>query len=334
LTLGEIAQLVNGRLRGPADVLISGPVSSGSKNEGGIAFAETAEYLAKAEDSGAAALLLPLDIESASKPFIQVENPRAAFMVLLKHAERPLPLAPGIHPTAVVHPSAEVHPSARVGPYAVIEVGARIGEDCRIYPFAYIGEDCELADDCVVFPHAVLYQNVSLGRGTIIHAGAVLGADGFGYVWDGEKRIKVPQIGSVVLGENCEVGALTAIDRGTVDATEIGDGTKLDNLVQVAHNVRIGKHGAVAAQVGLAGSATLGDRVMMAGQSGVGDHVTIVSDVAVAARGAAIQDITEPGEYIGTPARPSAEGKRSMLLFFKLPELFARLRKLERRLGE
>lgn len=334
MTLGEIAKLVNGRLRGPDNLEISGPCAADSAEAGGIAFAETADYLAVAENSAASALLLPLGLESTHKPYVQVGNPREAFLKLLQQASRPLPLNSGVHPTAVVDPSADIDPTAQVGPYAIVEAGASVGPRCRIYAHVYVGEQCVLQEGCVIYPHAVLYRRVSLGNGTIVHAGAVLGADGFGYAWDGSHRIKVPQVGSVEIGSDCEIGAIAAVDRATVGTTSIGNGTKIDNLVQIAHNVQIGEDCAIASLVGLGGSATLGDRVAMGGQAGVADHIDVASDALLAARSSVMQDIKGPGEYFGTPARPAGEGRRAAMLALRLPDLFSRLRKLEKKVGD
>ncbi len=333
MTLAEVAILVGGELNGPAELEISEPVSPEVKELGGIAFAESESYLEIAEQGGAVALLLPRSLRG-KKPFIHVDNPRAAFFALLQRAEQPLSLNPGVHATAIVDPTATVDPSAQVGPYAVIERGARIGAGCRVYPFAYIGENCDLGAGCAIFPHAVLYTRVRLGERVIVHAGAVLGADGFGYVWDGSKRLKVPQVGAVVIESDCEIGALTAIDRATVGETRVGPGTKIDNLVQIAHNVEIGSHCAIASQVGIAGSTKVGDRVMAGGQSGSADHMVIGNDVVLTARAAVLQSIESPGEYMGFPARPSFEAKKVLLLTLKLPELFARLKKLEKRAND
>jgi UDP-3-O-[3-hydroxymyristoyl] glucosamine N-acyltransferase len=334
LTLGEIAAKVGGELHGPADVSVRGPGDIDRCQPGAIVFAITKEYLARAEHSPAAAVLLPRELSSKTKPFIIVDDPKLAFLRLLQESIRPLPLSPGIHKSAVVDATATVSSHAEVGAFAVIERGAKIEAGSRIYAFAYIGEDCVVGENCVVYPHAVLYQDVQLGEGCIVHAGAVLGADGFGFVWDGTRQLKVPQIGSVRISENCEIGALTAIDRAMVGETELGKGTKIDNLVQIGHNTRIGENTVIAAQTGVSGSASIGDRVSIAGQVGVGDHIHVASDVILAARTAAIQDIQEPGEYIGIPAQPLAAGKRAMMLLAKLPDLFSRLRKLERRVGE
>ncbi len=203
-----------------------------------------------------------------------------------------------------------------------------------MYPFAYIGEGCELGEGTVVYPHAVLYRDVTTGRRCRIHAGAVLGADGFGYVWDGQRRVKIPQVGRVVLGDDVEIGANSAVDRATAGETRIGSGTKLDNLVQIGHNVRIGEHTVAAAQTGVSGSTTIGNRVTIAGQVAFSDHVEVCDDVVLGGRTAVIQNIREPGEYLGFPARPLGEAMRALSLATKLPELAARLRRLEERVRD
>jgi UDP-3-O-[3-hydroxymyristoyl] glucosamine N-acyltransferase len=331
MTLGEIAKLVGGELHGPQELPISGPGSLDTESTGRILFAVSADFLKQAEASDAAAILLPRELNSGTKPYIKVDDPRRAFMVLLHGAARPLPLSPGIHPTAVVDSGAVVSSQAQIGAYAVVERGAHIEAGCRIYPFAYIGEDCVVEEGVIVYPHAVLYQQVRVGRGSIIHAGAVLGADGFGFVWDGKQRVKVPQIGNVAVADNCEIGALTTVDRAMVGDTKVGEGTKLDNHVHIGHNVVVGEHCALAAFVGVGGSTTIGDRVLIGGQTGISDHVTIASDVILAGQAGATNDIKEAGEYMGMPARPSAMVRRSIVLFLKLPELFSRVRKLEER---
>lgn len=334
MTLAEVHLISGGELHGPADLEVGGPVGLEEDSPGGIAFAENATYLLRAEASQAAALLLPKGLASQVKPYISVDSPRVAFFKLSEAAQLPLPLNPGVHPTAVVDPMAKVDSSAQIGAYAVVERRATIGAGARIYAFAYVGEACEVGMDCVVYPHAVLYSQVRLGARSIVHAGAVLGADGFGYANVNGSRVKVPQIGKVEVGEDCEIGALTTIDRATLGSTKIGRGTKLDNLVQVAHNVSMGEDCAIAAQSGIAGSASLGDRVLVAGQSGVADHVSIASDVVLEARSAALQHLSEPGNYIGVPAKPGSEAKRALLLVSKLPELLSRLRIVEKRLNE
>lgn len=333
-TLEQIARLVGGTCDGPPGLCLERVAPADSADPRGIGFAESAEFWEKARASGIGALIVPPEAPDLGKPCVRVANPRAAFGMLLHLADRPMPLEKGIHGSAVVHADARVHPEASVGPYAVIEREAEIGPGVQVFPFCYVGEGCSVGEGCVLYPHAVLYRGVVLGPRTVVHSGAVLGADGFGYGWDGTRRVKVPQVGRVRVGADVEIGANTTVDRATMGETTIGEGTKIDNLVQVAHNVSIGRHGAIAAKSGIAGSSKVGDRVIMGGDVGVTDHVSIVDDVSLGARTGVEADIDEPGEYFGVPARPKREAIRAMLIYVKLPELAARIRELERRLRE
>jgi len=333
-TLGELAQLLNGELRGPAELRIARPVPADGHDELGLTFAETEEFLRQAGAGGAAAVLIPKESEFASKPAIAVDRPRESFGRFLAMCARPLPINAAVHPTAIVSPEASVATTASIGPYAVIERGARIGEHVRVHAFSYVGENCQVGDGSVLFPHVVLYQDVTVGARAILHSGAVLGADGFGFVWDGQRRVKVPQVGGVSLGDDVEVGANTCVDRATMGQTTIAGGTKLDNLVQIGHNSRIGAHTVIASQTGIAGSTRIGDRVTIAGQAATSDHVSVADDVTLAGRTGVTNDIKEKGTYFGLPARPVGDAIKSMVLSTKLPELFRRLREVERKLEE
>nr|HMS56504.1 UDP-3-O-(3-hydroxymyristoyl)glucosamine N-acyltransferase [Fimbriimonadaceae bacterium] len=258
-TLSEIAALVGGRAVG-ADVEIRRPVPSDSDDSFGITFAENEQYLTKANATSVGAVLICPSL-STEKPHIVVDSPRAAFGRLLAEMVRPLPYAPGIHPMAAVSPEAQVDPTASVGPFAVIERGVKVSAKARVYAHAYVGDGCTIGEGAVIFPHAVLVQDVHVGARSVIHSGVVLGADGFGFGWDGKTRVKVPQIGGVHIGDDVEIGANSTVDRATAGETRIGNGTKLDNLVQVAPNVRIGEHGVIASQTGISGSTTIGDRI-------------------------------------------------------------------------
>jgi UDP-3-O-[3-hydroxymyristoyl] glucosamine N-acyltransferase len=219
-TLEEIARIVDGQMFGPGDLIITDAVPAGDPGPTAITFAESSEYLGFVENSNVAAVLVGRDVES-SKPHIRCENPRRAFVRILATLIRELPLASGIHETAIISPDAEIHSSAKVGPYSIIERGVVIEEDSRIYPFCYIGEDCRLGKSCRIFPHVTLYQEVRLGDRTTVHAGSVLGADGFGYYFDAGMHKKIPQVGGVVVGDDCEIGALAAIDRAMAGDTKI-----------------------------------------------------------------------------------------------------------------
>ena len=330
--LGELAAILGARLEGPADLRVRRPAPSDADDPEGLAFAESEEYLRQAADSGVAAVLAPEGSAPTGKPTLYVAKPREAFGRFLTMCQRPLPIEPRVHPMAIVSPDARIAPTASIGPYAVVERGAVVGEQCRVYPFAYVGETCRLGSGTVVYPHAVLYQDVELGSRCVVHAGAVLGADGFGFVWDGQRRVKVPQVGRVVLGDEVEIGANTTVDRATAGATAVGNGTKLDNLVQVGHNCRIGEHTVVASLCGISGSTKVGSRVTFAGQVATADHLNICDDVILAGRTGVTNDIKEPGTYFGFPARPLREAMRTLVLTTKLSDLFDRMKALERRL--
>lgn len=332
-TLGEIAEWLGGDLEGPADHRVERLVPAGDDDPSGLAFCESPKYLEKIEGSSVGAVLLGPDMESA-KPRVRVESPRLAFYTLLVASQRSLTLPPGAHPTAVIDPSAKVDPSAQIGPFCVIGPDAEIGAGAKLHAFCYVGDRCRVGEGCELFPGVVLYRDVALGDRTIVHGGAILGADGFGYEWNGKQRVKIPQVGAVEIGSNAEIGANTTVDRATVGETSIGDGTKIDNLVQVAHNVRIGEHGVIAGLTGIAGSTTLGNRIVVGGGVGFRDHVAVADDVALGGRSGVAADITEPGEYFGSPAMPKREAVKSMLLIPRLPDLYNRIKQLESRVAE
>ncbi len=328
-TLGEIAAWCGGRLEGPEDLRIDRPVLAGSRDPHGIAFAESAEFLERAVSGGVGAVLVTEGAGPLPIPGVRVDRPRERFLSLLELCIRPLSTSKGVHPSAVISAEANVAESASVGAYCVIEAGATVGPNARIYPFCYVGDGCRIGKDCILFPHAVLLQDVSLGDRTIVHSGVVLGADGFGFVWDGERRAKIPQVGGVSIGPDAEIGANSTIDRALAGQTLVGAGTKIDNLVQIAHNVSIGEHGVLAGQSGVAGSASIGDRFQAGGQVGIRDQVRIVDDVSLGARSVVLSDIEEPGDYFGDPVLPAKEGLRLRAILLKLPELLARIRRIE-----
>lgn len=332
-TLGSIAAMLDGEAVGPTDLPIGRPVSAGSDDPAGITFAENDAYLKAAETSGVGAVIVGPDV-TTSKPSIKVQVPRLAFFKLLHLAERPMAAEQGVHPTAVVDPSATVEAGASVGPFAVIGPGARVEAGAIVGPHCVVGDRSVVGADTRLYPRVTLYHDVVLGRGCVVHSGAVIGADGFGFVWDGRSRIKVPQVGGVRIGDAVEVGANTCIDRATAGDTTIDNGSKFDNLIQIGHNGRIGKHVVIAGQTGLSGSVTIGDRCVVGGGVVINDHVAIASDVSLGGRSGVDKDIVEPGEYFGTPARPAREALRAFVLATKLPEIWQRLRRLERMAGD
>lgn len=326
-TLAELADVLGASVGDSPDFTVLRPVPADSDDPQGLTFCESRKYLRMVNAHCAGAVIVPPGLQ-VERPHLVADNPRAAFEAFLRMYRRPLPVRPGIHPTAVIDSAAEVHSTASIGPYVVVERGARIAAGVRVFAHCYVGEDCVVGENTVLYPHVVLYQDVSIGARCVVHAHAVLGADGFGFRWDGQAQQKVEQVGAVVVGDDVEIGAGSAIDRATAGATTVGNGVKLDNMVQIGHNARIGDHTVICGQSAVAGSAVLGNRVTMAGQTGVADHVEIGDGVSLAARAMTARDLPEPGVYYGVPARPLAEGLR---IAATLPHLHERIEKLERR---
>ena len=328
-TLGELAEEFDGKLVGPADFEVR-PVPADVEDPGGIAFCENSRYLSRA--TGVGAVLLPEHLSTAEKPYVQVADPREVFARMLKDLERPLPLAEGIHPTAVVDPEAYVDQSASVGAYAVVERGAVVNAGVRVYPFTYVGENCVVGAGSVLYPHVVLYQDVRLGEGCAVHPGAVVGTEGFGFARDGDGWRKVPQVGDVQVEDEVEIRALASVERANSGTTRICRGAKIGNLAHVGHNVRIGEQALMVPMSGIAGSSVLGDRAVLGGGAAVGDHVTVAEGAQLGARALATRDIREPGTYVGQPARPLRQQYRVEALLPRLQELFDRVRELEQAL--
>ena len=333
-TLAELATILGGELLGPPDLRVAGPGNADSDDPNALAFAESEAYLIKLAASKVGAVLTRPDFPTRLKPSILVSNPRESYAKFLELCRRELPIESGIHDRAVVSPQASVAESAFIGAYAVVERGASIGAGAKVYPFCYIGENCLIGDGTVVYPHAVLYRDVRVGARSVIHSGAVLGADGFGFTWNGSRQVKIPQVGTTRIGDDVEIGACSTIDRAMMGETSIGDGTKIDNQVQVAHNCRIGDHTVIASQAGISGSTVIGDRCTLAGQTATVDHITIGNDIILTGRAAASKDLDAPGAYRGAPARPYAEELRLEAAYRRLPDMLKRVRDLERRLKE
>lgn len=328
-TLGRLGELLGGEVRGPADLILERPVPAGSDDPRGITFAESPKYLAVVLGSSVGAVLVERTAETFDKPALLVDSPRLAFFQLLHMSDRPPHLSVGVHPSAMVDGTAEVSHMAHVGAFAVIDELAVVEGGAYVFPTAYVGPRCHIAPRAKIMPGAVLVQDVHVASGAVIHSGAVLGADGFGFVWDGKKQVKVPQVGLVTIGPDAEIGANSTVDRATCGETSIGEDVKIDNLVQVGHNSRVGAHTILAGQVGLSGSVTVGERVVAGGQVAVADHVTIGDDIQLAGRTGLMSDLLEPGEYFGVPPIPVKQAMRQMALIRKLPELMDRIKSLE-----
>jgi UDP-3-O-[3-hydroxymyristoyl] glucosamine N-acyltransferase len=335
-TVGELAEVVRGRVHGDPQTVIRGIASIEEARSGDITFAESERFLEDAQQSSASAILTSPGLSLANnvtKAFIQVENPRLAFAQILNLFAPEQFIAREVHPAATVGAGLRAGANVAIGAGAVLGENVQLGSNVTVYPLAYIGDDCEIGDDTVIYPHVTLLRGTVVGARCMLHSGGVYGADGYGFVTVGGVHQKIPQIGHVWIGDDCEIGANVTIDRARTGATRIGSGTKIDNLVHIAHNVQIGEHCLIIAQVGLAGGVTLGDRVIMAGQSGAKEQVKIGAGAVVAGRAAVFGDIA-PGAFVsGTPARPHREALKAQASLGKVPDLLTRVKELEKRLA-
>ena len=337
LTTARLAELAGGRLVGRGDVVIRGVAEIGSASADDVTYAVNRTYLKRLATTKAGAVIIPqgsatdLDLHV---PLIEARNPYWSFAQLLR-AFAPVvpPHNEGIHPTAVVADDVELGDGVVVGPLAVIDRNVRIGPGSTIGAGCFIGYGTRVGSHVLLHPGVIVREFTVMGDRTIVHGGSVIGSDGYGFVEEGGRYEKIPQIGHVEIGDDVEIGSLVTIDRATIGTTIIGSGSKLDNLIQIGHNVEIGEHCALVAQVGISGSTIIGDHCRFAGQSATSGHLTIGPRSSVAARGVITHDLP-PGSFVsGFPAKPHAEARRISAAQTKLPELLRRVAELERRLG-
>jgi UDP-3-O-[3-hydroxymyristoyl] glucosamine N-acyltransferase len=333
-TAAQIAEKLQGELVGDGSVEILGLAPADRARAGELTFAENASYFAAAQQSQAAAILVDGPFVCSGKVLIRVANARVALARLLPVFFPPEEYPRGIHPGAVIADTARIDPTAHVGPNCVLGARVRLGARSVLMGGNDLRADCQLGDDVCLFPNVVLYRQTHIGHRVTIHAGTVIGSDGFGYVLDEGRHRKVLQLGNVIIHDDVEVGANSAIDRGTLGPTVIGQGTKIDNLVHVAHNVVIGRHCLIMGQVGFAGSTRLGDYVMVASQSGVADHLKLGNQVIVGAKSGVMRDVPDGGRVLGIPAAPDRQAKRQMVAIQQLPELLRRMRELEKQVAQ
>jgi UDP-3-O-[3-hydroxymyristoyl] glucosamine N-acyltransferase len=339
LTAGDIAKLAEGDLKGDASAKISSAAPIDKADGTDLTFLADAAHAQAALASRAGCLLAPRGTEEVFKDFkgnvVFTKNPRYAFMLALRLIEkemRPLPAA-GVHPSAVVSPAAKVEPSAHIGPCAVVEEGAVIGYGAVIGAQCYVGRGARIGRASRLYPGAKVLDACEVGAECILHAGAVIGSDGYGYTSPRGTHEKIPQLGMVVLEDKVEVGANTAIDRAALEVTLIGSGTKIDNLVHVAHNVQIGKNCLILAQVCIAGSTRIGDGVILAGQAIVSDHLTIGDNTVVMGKTGVMSDLGPNQVVFGHTARPRITAMKIEALLGKLPEMHRTLSKIKKHLG-
>lgn len=334
LTISEIAAQVRGEIIGDASTPITGFAPADQARSGDLTFADKEDYFKAAEQSEATAILVSGAFTSARKPIIRVANARVAVARLLPLFFPPEQQASGIHATAVIDPSAQIDPSAHVGPNCVIGARVRLGARCVLMGGNHIAKDCQLGEDVTLFPNVLLYARTQVGSRVTIHGGTVIGSDGYGYVFDEGRQRKMLQVGNVVIGDDVEIGANAAIDRAALGSTVIGKGTKIDNLVHVAHNVVLGSHCLIMGQVGFAGSTKLGDYCVIASQSGIAGHLTLGRQATVGAKSGVMRDVPDGGTVLGIPAQPDKQTKRQWIAVQKLPEIMRQMRELQQELEE
>jgi UDP-3-O-[3-hydroxymyristoyl] glucosamine N-acyltransferase len=333
LTLEQIAKLSGGEFEGDPETKITGAASLAEATVHEISFFNNPRYLAQLRKTRAAAVIVPADFsEQIGAATIRVQNPAKAFeQVVTRFAPPPIKFTPGIHPSAVIHARAKLGDHISIQPLVVIEAGARIGSRAIIGAGSYIGHDVVVGDDCMIYPRVTIRERCRLGARVILHSGAVIGADGFGFELTAQGQEKVPQIGIVQIDDDVEIGANTTIDRARFGRTWIQAGAKIDNLVQVAHNVVIGKDTVIAAQTGIAGSVRIGKRVMIGGQAGIIGHIEIADGTMIGAQTGVSKNLNG-GVWWATPSVPLKEAKVQLAWVRRLGEFFERVKKIEAKL--
>ncbi|HAU1183086.1 TPA: UDP-3-O-(3-hydroxymyristoyl)glucosamine N-acyltransferase [Legionella pneumophila] len=320
-SLRDIANLVQGMVIGNDAITVSTLSPIDNILPGSLVFAEGEDNIKLAENSEAAAILIGQGTIDSPKPLIQVKNPFKAFIALLNHFYPPRRISPGVHPTAVIGAEVQLGDEVYIGPFVVIESGSIIGNHSVLKSHIHIGHNVVIGDHTTIHPQVTIYDNCRIGSNVTIHASTVIGSDGFGYTFVDGQHLKVPHSGYVVIENNVEIGANTAIDKATLGATVIGEGTKIDNLVQIAHSVKLGKHNIICAFTGIAGSTTTGNNVIFAANVGVSDHVHIEDEVILGARtGVPPHKHLKKGTvYLGNPAKPKDVAIKHELSVNRIP---------------
>ncbi|MEI8350459.1 MAG: UDP-3-O-(3-hydroxymyristoyl)glucosamine N-acyltransferase [Candidatus Omnitrophota bacterium] len=330
LTLKEIGTLVGGEVTGNADIVISGISGIKEAQEGDITFLANPRYEALLETTKASAIITSKDIAQSSKPLIRTVNPSLAFAKVVNiFASTAVQHPKGIHKTAIISPTARLGNRVTVGAYTIIEDDAVIGDDVVIYGLCYIGHEVTIGKNCLIYPHVSIRERIEVGNRVIIHCGTVIGSDGFGFEAVNGVQEKIPQIGTVVVEDDVEIGANVTIDRARFNKTLIGKGTKIDNLVQIAHNVVTGKNCIIIAQAGVSGSTVLEDNVILAGQAGLVGHIRIGEGAIVAAQAGVMKSVPAHTMVSGYPARSHETARKVNACVQNLPLLYKKIKALE-----
>ncbi|MDD4894640.1 MAG: UDP-3-O-(3-hydroxymyristoyl)glucosamine N-acyltransferase [Candidatus Omnitrophica bacterium] len=334
-TLKEIAELVEGEVVGDGSIIITGVSGIKEAVSGDITFVANPKYFPLIEKTGASAIITSREVETAPKPIIRTDNPSFAFAKIVSFAapgefKRPK----GIHQTAVLGKGVSVGRDVSIGAYVVIEDNASVGDNTVIYPGCFVGHNTKIGNDCLIYANVSIRESITIGNSVIIHSGTVIGSDGFGFATIEGLHHKIPQVGIVEIGDDVEIGANVTIDRARFEKTVIGRGTKIDNLVQIAHNVVIGNDSIVVAQVGISGSTTVGNHVILAGQVGLVGHINIGDNVIVMAQSGVSKSIPAGTMSWGYPAKPVSHAKRVNAAVQSLPKLYDTVSQLKKKIEE
>ena len=331
-TVAEIARLLKGEVVGDGETVIRGIAGITEAGPGELTFLDSPRYESFLKTTAASAVIVDEKAAAAGKTVIRVAQPRLAFARAMRIFYPVVPPGPaGIHPTAVVGEHSHIGQNVRIGAHTVIGDQVEIEDGAVIFPLVSIGDRARIGSGTAIYANVTIREGIEIGRNVIIHSGTVIGSDGFGYVRDGEEHLKVPQVGTVVIEDEVEIGSNVTIDRATLGATRIGRGTKIDNLVQIAHNVDIGPNTLLVAQVGISGSTRIGADVILAGQVGVVGHIEVGDGTVVAAQSGISKTVPPKMVMFGSPARPMRKAKQIEACISRLPELFKRIHRLEKK---
>lgn len=334
-TAVAIAEFLKGTIEGNSDIKVNTIAKIEEGFPGALSFLANPKYEHYIYSTGSSIVLVNRDFSPSGKinaTLIRVDNAYEAFASLLRLVDQARPRKKGIHSTAIIEQSAKIGKDVYIGPYTYIGENCIIGDGCSVYPHVYIGDNTKLGKDCTINPSVSIYHDCVVGNGCIIHAGTVIGSDGFGFAPQSENEfMKIPQLGNVVLEDHVEIGANVAIDRATMGSTIIHNGVKLDNLIQIGHNVEVGEYTVMAGQTGIAGSTKIGKNCMLGGQVGIAGHIKIANGTKIGAQAGILSDIKEENTIIlGSPAIDYKQFLRSSVIFKKLPDLKTKIDKLEK----
>ena len=333
----QIAGFLNGTIEGDPNVKVSNFSKIEEGKPGTLTFLANLKYAHHIYNTEASIVLVNNDFKPEQPiraTLVKVENAYAALAMLLNLVEQSKSKKKGVDSTAFIAASATVSDDCYVGNFAYIGEGVKMGKNCMVYPHAYIGDHVTVGDNCVFYPHATVYENCTIGNNCILHAGSVVGADGFGFAPEGETYKKIPQLGNVIIEDDVEIGANTTIDRAVMDSTIIRRGVKLDNLVQIAHNVEVGENTVMAAQVGIAGSVKVGKHCMFGGQVGLAGHIHVADHVVFGAQAGVISDVKKATTLLGAPAINAKNFMRSSAIFNRLPDIYRSLGQMQREIEQ